>query len=142
MTNPKLGGLQESTLYRIREKPKKSIRTEESEQKEGLLSQEKTKKGIKNQHENESRTVSIKRSSDSRKKSFKGDPITHSKQIKTLDQDWKDQQLETKKMAIFKEHNRTTKQSWNKGKRSVTESDGRKGSKILGHLDGHTLYKK
>ena len=64
--------------------------------------------------------------------------------MKTIDPQWEKEihQMDTKKVAIFKEHNRVTKQSWNKAKRSVTEGDGRKGSKILGSLDGHTIYKK
>ena len=89
--------------------------------------------------------MSVKRSGESKKKTFyKGEGTLYTKQMKTIDQDWQKDNypMDTKKMTIFKEHNRVTKQTWNKAKRSVTEGDGRKESKILSYMDGHTIYKK
>lgn len=52
------------------------------------------------------------------------------KNVKTIEQDYG--AIETKKMAAFKDqNNQTAKQSWNRAKRSITEGDARKKSKLF-----------
>lgn len=49
---------------------------------------------------------------------------------------------EVRKTALFKESNSATKQ-WNKAKRSMTEGDSKKDSKMLAtYMDVINMYKK
>eukprot|EP00919_Chromeraceae_sp_WS-2016_P050743 GHVR01120268.1.p1 GENE.GHVR01120268.1~~GHVR01120268.1.p1 ORF type:complete len:101 (-),score=0.85 GHVR01120268.1:1769-2071(-) len=72
----------------------------------------------------DSRTVSINKNEHSKKKSFLKEESLYSKHLKTMEREW--DPIETKKVSIIKGEGKTTKMSWIKKKRSVTESQSKK----------------